>query len=335
MMESPTGARDLPEAWDALCGDNYAMKRDFLAHLERGNPAGQRYHLFRRADGVLDSILVTFDCPDCNLLMFTPFTFRAPVTFVHPPLSVARPGCVIGPATGSDVLRWLKSRRGCTIIPNLPVGHGIAGLVEGRVCSSIRLRLRWRTADAYLDAMRSHYRHRCRKALRRGAGLRFRFLDDNRAFDASLYALYEAVHRRSRIRIEKLAIDYFQAPTGRILVCEAAGRPAGFVQAIENGAELVFAFAGLDYALNRMHDVYMNLLLKLVAHGIEGRFEVLELGQTAEDAKLRLGGELVERRALMHHSNPAARWVLAHTAGAISYRPPPAGCRVFRDEAPP
>ena len=73
-VETYWHARDLPAGWDALCGDNYALRSGFLDHMERGHPADQRYYVFRDAEGRIDSILMTFCCRKCNILMFTPFT---------------------------------------------------------------------------------------------------------------------------------------------------------------------------------------------------------------------------------------------------------------------
>ena len=92
--------------------------------------------------------------------------------------------------------------------------------------------------------------------------------------------------------------------SARVLVAHLGERPVGFVQMIENGAELVFAFVGLDYDCNATYDIYHNLLLRMVAYAIDGGFERLELGQTAEDAKLRLGGRYRPLRMHMRHSNP-------------------------------
>jgi hypothetical protein len=335
MVECYSRAQTLPAEWDALCGDNYALKRDFLSHMEAGSPSDQRYYVFRTPGGEVDSILMTCLAPKCNLLMFTPLTYRVRATFVYVPLSVARPGYVIGARTRAEVESLLRRLRGYVIILNAPPASKVGGFADGRTCSGIRLRLRWKTLDDYLGSMRSHYRYRHRKAMDKGAGLRYRILPDNRAFDRTLYGFYEAVHGRSRVRVEKLTLDYFRAPLSKTLVCEREGQPVGFIQMIENGEELVFAFAGLDYAHNGQYDVYFNLLLKMVEYGIVHGFKILELGQTAEDAKLRLGGEFTELRALIRHSHPIINGLIHRVIGLISYKRPGTCHRVFKEDAGP
>lgn len=324
-------AADLPPAWDALAGDNYALRRPFLAALETGNPCGQAYHLFHRPDGRLDSIVVTCVAPGLNLAMYTPLTWRIRATLLHLPLSVTRPGYVLGSATRDEVERWVRSLFGYVVILNWAAAGTLAGAARGAMSWQISLRLRWRSFEDYLGAMRSGHRHRCRLAARRGRGLRFRFLADNAAFDERLHALYLRVNRRSRIRVETLGIDFFRAPVSRIAVCEHGAEQLGFIQLVENGTELVFAFIGYDEARNREHDIYLNLLLFMIRYAIERGFATLEMGQTAEDAKLKLGGDSTPLSVLIRHSNPLLHRAVALLLPRIGYRPPPDAFRVFRE----
>ena len=59
-MELFTSANDLPEDWDTVCADNYALKKDFLEFMEQINPCEQRYFIFRDNDHRIDSIFMTF-----------------------------------------------------------------------------------------------------------------------------------------------------------------------------------------------------------------------------------------------------------------------------------
>lgn len=334
-VESYCRARDLPTDWDSLCGDNYALQRTFLDLMEQGNPSDQRYYAFRDANGRLDSILMSYHCRKCNILMFTPFTCRMDTTFVHVPLSIAQPGYVIGSATRDRVEHFLREMQGLTIILNAPSDARIEGFAPCLTCSNIVLRLRWNCFDDYLASMRSHYRRRVNTALKKGADLRFRWLDDNQQFDDRLYTLYERVQGRSRIKVEKLQPAFFRAAMSKIMVCETRGASVGFIQVIENGEELIFAFVGLDYATNSACDTYVNLLLQMVKYGIARGFKRIDLGQTAEDAKMRLGGEFRTLRALTRHSNPMVNRLIQTISGWISYRQPTTHYRVFREEAEP
>lgn len=330
-MDTYSRAADLPPEWDALCGDNYAARREFLSVMERGNACQQRYHVFRSARGAVDSILISFTSPRQNILCLTPFTWRVRTTFVHVPVSVARPGLMLGADTRSDVESFLRSMPGFVVVMDTDPDLDLPSFAHGHACFGIVLPLRWRSFEEYVAGLRSHYRYRVRRALRKGAPLTFAILEENRAFDERLFRLYENVHDRSRIGVERLTIEAFRMRSARVLVAHLGERPVGFVQMIENGAELVFAFVGLDYDCNATYDIYYNLLLRMVAYGIDGGFERLELGQTAEDAKLRLGGRYRPLRMHMRHSNPLLNAVVRVSLPLIQYRPTRTRHTVFND----
>jgi hypothetical protein len=332
MIEEFAKASALPPEWDERCGDNYALKRDFLALLEKANPCNQRYYIFRNRHDAVDSILMTFRVHRCNITMFTPLDFRVTVTFIHLPLSITRPGFLLGPDTKQEVDAFLRTIKGYVIVLNARPGIAFPGFAEAMMCPQVELPLSWESFEAYRASMRSNYRYRINKALQRGKNLSFRFLRDNSEFDERLYGFYEAVHDKSRIGVEKLGMEFFRgAPGSTIIVCELGGTTAGFVQMISNGKELIFAFVGLDYGRNTDHDIYLNLLLYMVRYGIEQGYSVLELGQTAEDAKLRLGGEMSPLHALLHHSNPLFNWIMRRIRKVISYRQPLIRYRIFKD----
>lgn len=335
MLETVETAASLPADWDDACGDHYFLKRSFLQLMEAAYPSGQRYFAFRDAGGRLDSLMQTYRHPGFNVAMFTPVPLRLPATMVYAPLSIARPSLLLGAATRPEVERALHAIPGLKVILNLPPGTELKDFARGPTLPQIVLRNRWTSFERYLGAMRSNHRRRALVALRKASALEVRLLEDNAQFDARAYALYEQVFRRSRTKIEKLPIAFFQANISRILVAAAGGEPVGFIQMIENGRELVFAFVGLDYRHNRTYDTYFFLLLKMVEYAITHRFERVDLGQTAEDAKLRLGGERRPLLAMLGHSNPVMNWCTVKLSPLLSYRVPRTRFHVFKEDVTP
>lgn len=331
-MEIIKKAKYLPPEWDALCGDNYSLKKDFLIAVEKGNPCQQSYYLFKTAQGVLDSILMTYVGKRNNILMFTPFTFKTDITWIHVPLSITRPGFAVGKETRKEVEEFLTTIKGYSIFLNSPRGYKIPGFAYGRTCSRISLDIQWNSLDEYIGHMRGHYRYRLKKAMKKGKDLNFRYLDSNKEFDENLYNCYLSVNRKSQIKIETLGIEFFRSDVGKILVASYKGKDVGFVQIIENDKELIFAFVGIDYDYNRQFDVYLNLLIQMIDYTITNKFEILEMGQTAEDAKLRLGGKFSELRAQVRHSNPFMNWFIKRFIKFISYKEPKLNFNIFKTE---
>jgi len=323
-------AADLPSEWDELCADNYAMKRHTLSILEQGNPCHQKYIVFFNQADRISSILVTYQLPNQNICCFTPLTFRVKTTLVHVPFSVTRNGFVLNDDTIAEVQSYLKSIKGYLIVLNTPEDFNLEGFARGRTSWQLRMELIWPDFKSYIGAMRSNYRHRYNKAIKKGSDLKFRFLSDNSEFSDKHYKLYENVYNSSRLCLEKLNQSYFQSDIGRIMLAEADGQAVGFVQLIDNRPELIFAFVGLDYTFNHKYDTYINLLLELIRYALDNKYTRLEFGQTAEDAKLKLGGEYNPICFLMRHSNPLVNCFVPFTTKLVQYKPYKNSFNVFK-----
>lgn len=331
MMHVYKRAEDLPDDWDHIAADNYALKKEFLITTQRANTSVHTFYVFRKTNGTIDSILVTFYKKRFNILLYTPIIMRINVTLVHIPLSITRQGYIIGDETRDEVERLLNSLKGYVVLLNAGAELRFKNFHQGTISSQISMPITWKTFDEYLNDLRSHYRYRYKKALKKGAGLTFTVLRNNTLFDEELYSFYEAVFNKSKIRVEKLTIDFFRSSHGTIIVCEHKGQKLGFIQMIENGRELVFAFVGINYPYNHRYDIYLNLLLHMMEYAITHGFTTLELGQTAEDTKLKLGGRFTPLYALLHHSNPVINMIINRIVSLISYKQSVIRFRVFKE----
>ena len=75
----------------------------------------------------------------------------------------------------------------------------------------------------------------------------------------------------------------------------------------------------MDYKVNRQFNTYFNILLNVVKEGIEKRASIIDLGQTAEIPKLRLGGKLVEKTMMGYHSNRIMRKLMKAGKSLLEY----------------
>lgn len=325
-----TAAARLPRDWDRLAGDNPYLKRDFLAFVEgTEKDFHPTYHLFYTEAGEPDSLFVSFPRKGYNLGMFSPVNLPIPVTLVYLPMCVTRSGIVLG-RRREEVLAYIRAMPGFKMVLNLPDGAA-EGFAVGLTCPKCILRLRWDSFDSYLGSMRSGYRNHYKRILNKTAGLTIRYLEDGGQFDKGLYRLYRNVVGRSRIRIETLSQAYFQDGRFRLFVAETAEGPAGFVQLLENGSELVFEFVGLDYGHNQAMPVYHRMLLEIVDYGIRRGFQTIDFGQTADDTKLKLGCEYTYLYAALHHANPLVNACCKRLAHKLEYRPLQTRFHVFKE----
>lgn len=307
-------ASELPEAWDSFSEINPFMKIECLERLERLNPCGQRYHFDEEAGFAAVSYQMKLD-----LLTFAKgVSLKMPATIVGIPMSVSRCGYVLKNRLKTRAFsRYIGSQSGLWIVLNSEDDLELPG---GKTLPSCRMELPWESLDGYLESMRSHYRYRLKKAQSRFEGIKAFPAQSNGEFSESFYALYESVYENSKEKLEKLPPVFFSEFPSRIIPFEKDGIPAGFLQIYENGRELVFLFGGFRRDWNKPHDLYMNMLLELVSYGIAGGFECLELGQTAEETKLKLGARLVEKRFYLHHDNTIVKSLLSALAGRFSYK---------------
>lgn len=330
MIEIYHSIHDVPKEWDNLCGDNPYLYRNFLAFMEEIDPCKQKYHVIRDETGQIDTIFMTYERSNYNLAMFTRFNLKLNITMIYVPLSVTREGMVLGKMRHL-ALDYIKKIKGYKIVLNSPEPYW-ADFANGLTCPKCILTLKWDHFEDYLKSLRSNYRYRYQKALKKSANLRLRYLKDGSEFTDEMYNLYLEVYHKSRIKIECLSKAFFQGPFFKIFVLEDDEQVHGFVQLLENGSELIFEFVGIRYATNQHYDTYHRMLLEIIRYGIEHGFQTIDFGQTADDTKLKLGSKYVYLYAHLHHSNPLINWCCRKLAKFLSYRPITTPFRVFKEE---
>lgn len=321
-----TTAADLPASWDQDLGDNIYLHRFFLRFMEgRSDTQESRYLMFTDASGAADTRFMSFVRKKFVITQFFSwFSLKMFSRFVYVPLSVGRPGVHLGRATEDFFWNYVRGLNGMRLVFNLQDGASVTDFVRITTCPSCVLDVRWNSFDAYMADLRSHYRNRYKKALKRSAGLRIYKLEDNSRFDEDLYALYLQTLKRADYKIETLRMEFFRGDFFDIFVMEdESGKPIAFYQLLKNGDELIFEFTGCDAEQVSRHDAYNRMLLEIIRYGVENGFKRIDFGQTAEEAKLRLGCRYRRISILVSHSNPILNFALKLLAPLLSYKPIP------------
>lgn len=314
-VETIHRAIDLPVQWDTAAKDQLFLQRESLRILEDTNPCGQRYHLAGDSDS--SSIAVTYK-HKLNLLAFGSGSFSLPITIVGIPCSVSSSGCLFSPPTQETLIHHLHGIPGAKLVLNtadLPV----AGFKKGATLPTCQLTNRWTDFPTYLSDMRSHYRHRIKQAQSRWAPVQESIVEQG-DFREDLHKLYENVFNRSRYKLEKLGVDFFRKFPADIVKFSANGKSIAFVQTAYNNTQLVFMFAGMDYSTGKQYDTYLNILLYIIRKGIETGCPSIDLGQTAEEIKCKMGGTLMSRHLHIAHSGKVGNLILQSLSGMLSYK---------------
>ena len=326
-------ARELPAGWVRGCQDNPFLCRSSLRLLEQVNPTGQRYYLLENKDLDRVSLFMTYQ-HRLNILTYGKGRLRLPVTIIGIPCSVSRPGLRIADQDMETFRQALANIPGALLLlnskpPPLPLAPVC---VRGSTLPNCELDIRGLDFSSYLGRMRSHYRYKLRSSMKRFQGVETRVLADNRAFDRRLYGLYEQVYERSQFKLEKLPITFFQRFPAGISVFSSGGQVLGFSQTMLNlnNREQVFLFGGLEYELNQHYHTYINMLLHVVRSGMEYGADRVNLGQTAEDVKTRLGCTLHRRFLYARHAHPLLHFLVCQGITFLSYRASLTERHVFR-----
>ncbi len=320
MHKKYESARNLPDGWDEKAGKNIYLKRDFLIFLEEKQKTHMDYYAFFDDDKI-DSVLVCHKSYfDIN--MFSPGkkpSFKNVNTVYHP-VSISRPSVVTGEKTHAEVERILKKLKGWSAIINLEKTSKFKGFSSGFTCPRCILDIKWKSFEEYLRSLRSGYRRRYNIAFAKSAPLTLETLKDNSAFDEQMYGQYLQVLENSRIRLEKLEPDFFRDNRFKIIVAKLNEKTVGFLQLLENGDELIFEFVGFEHSLNSDLDIYHRFLLEIVRFGIENGFKTIDFGQTADDAKLKMGCKYTFLYTHLRHSNPIINLGIKMLIKKMQYR---------------
>lgn len=324
-IEIIDSAADLPQEWDEAAGDRFFLKRKSLLVLEEVNPCGQRYHI---AEGPgRRSIAVTYR-HKLNLLTYGAGSLSIPVTIIGVPCSVSSSGCGFAAGTAEAMILHLRQMPGPKLVLNADDG-AMAGFASGTTLPTCRLDVRWSDFASYLSSMRSHYRYKIKQAQSRWAQVAA-VPAANEGFGEDLYTLYQNVYRRSRYKLEMLSIDFFRKFPADIVAFKAGGKAIAFVQTVRSGSELIFMFTGMDYSTAKKYATYLNVLLYIIRTGIDAGCSTIDMGQTTEEMKCKLGCRLVEKRLHAAHPNRVGNLVLKMLIGALSYKPKVCDYHVFK-----
>jgi len=181
----------------------------------------------------------------------------------------------------------------------------------------------------YCSALRSHYRSDIRRSERkfRASGLRARQLRDpeeiRRVYTREVHRLYEAVVARSPVKLEILPVEFFhelvrQLPGLVSLTTISSGqRIVAFNWGLIDGRVHHYLFCGIDYAAARDGDLYFNLMYHQLDEALRCNPARIELGQTADMFKARLGSRPNPRFLFVRPCGALARTALRHGFGLL------------------
>ena len=313
------GVAHLPDEWDKLA-ENYFQERAFLHHTEQFNPCNQRYYLcFDGAKLISAAIVYSLRL---DILTFIKVKSPLKMHIVGIPCSVSSSG-IFGNAYGIEALKkyiYVKEK-GFVLFLNLNEPTQNSLHAHGKTLPSVVITNNFSSWEDYVVSLRSAYRRRLRKITQPKSELRFEKIS-NTSFNVKMYQQYLSVYKKSNGKLEMLSHDFFRnLPSAFILtVCLLNDEVIGWNMALAHCETYYFFLGGLDYNMNKIYNTYFLLLSVIIKDGIEKKVNYIELGQTAEIPKMRMGGELSLRFMEAHHSNKVFNKLIKMFSSSLEYK---------------
>ncbi len=219
------------------------------------------------------------------------------------------------------------------------------------------LDIRWDSFSDYLGSFKHRYRRLIKKSLCKLDCTEPRIKSPGQAFRpddgpslvlergelvtlSRLYKQYLQVMERARVKLEVLNEAFFgniieYMPERVELLSFIHGEKVfGSAIVVTSGKRMTFLLIGLDYCSMREWDVYFNIMYGIVSIAISRNCEVLDMGQTSEYAKQRLGTRFVPEYFYLKSSNRVVHALLRLTKGLMFPRQTVPEISVFKERRP-
>ena len=322
-------ALNLPENWDSLAVD-YFQTKEFLAHTEKYNPCNQRYFtLFQ--DGIFKAGAIVYTLRlDLLTYLSLPSPFR--MNIVGIPCSVSASGMVGSFDLFFDLIDFIKiHEKGLLLVLNLDSNPLISDATMGKTLPTIILDNRFPSWENYQQSLKANYRRRLRHLSRPFWGINMKRGVCSR-FDEKMYHQYREVLKRSKGKLETLSQNFFQNLPSNFSLTAYYDQEnlLGWYISTAFKEKYYFFLGGINYEKNKQFNTYFNILFNVLREGIEKKGSVIDLGQTAEIPKMRLGGKVVEKFLLGYHSNWLLRKLLKAGKSILEYSTTVPETHVFR-----
>jgi hypothetical protein len=329
-VEILTSPESLNSDWDQIA-EFYFQKREFLAHLHHHNPCFQKYYLLYSEEKLVAATLTYI--LRINFLTF--LNVRSPVTMhiIGLPVSVAAPPVIGDPSEFPFLLDFiLKQEKGFILGLNLLDDYLYNKVIHMRTLPTMVFYLQFDNQESYLNALRHPYRRRIFRFREHFTDVR-PVVSDCSVFSAEHFGLYLEIMKRTKTKLEILNLDFFRKlPSNFTLTTyyHENGMLCWHITCCDGNA-LFFLFGGMDYRFRDMFQSYHNNLYGIITEAIQRKSGMIDLGQTAETAKARLGAGPEERRMFLYHRNPLVLNLIRPFSGFLGYTKKIENCSVFKN----
>jgi predicted N-acyltransferase len=161
----------------------------------------------------------------------------------------------------------------------------------------LELQENWHTFDDYLDAIKTKFRVKARKAFALSASLRIEEVTLKNIAQKlpKMTALYEKVASNAGFNLVDFNLETYKdlkEKLGENYILKTYwldDEIVGFISGIINNDSLDAHFVGIDYQLNRAHAIYQRMLYNYIEIAIDKKLKTINFGRTASEIKSSVG----------------------------------------------
>lgn len=211
-----------------------------------------------------------------------------------------------------EVMDGLARREGAGMVVIKELGEAAAreiegvesmGYVRGDVPAVYVLRRTFACFEEYCAQLRTDYRRKvelsARKLRESDCGVEYWYGEEiARGYTEECHRLYEAVLGRAAYRLERWPAEFFRGlarafgpGASMTRIVRADGRPVAWEFGVTYAGVYHNLYGGLDYASNDGLDPYFNVYYRDLGRAFRDGVRAINLGQTSESFKARLGAE--------------------------------------------
>ncbi len=312
----------LPPEWD-IEASLYFQRKEFLHHTDLFNSCNQRYYLLWQKNELTAGACV-YTLP-IHLFTFSHIPGKVYMQVIGLPASVSAPGIFGRTKADTEYLIHyiLTHEKGLILGLNLPPHIHMQSAVEMNMMPTVLMKQKYDSWIEYLSTLRSPYRRRAHHILQA-----FNEAGEVRtgcnSFTEKHYGLYLQVMQHTKSKLETLSFDFFKHLPDQFYLTSYYHQTRLLCWHINcrDEDQLFFFFGGHDYQLLNNYQSYFNNLFGILKEAIEDGFSQIDFGQTAETAKMKTGGQIVEKRMFLYHHSFPVRAILKLCKPLITYKSP-------------
>lgn len=325
-------AIELPDEWDSVSNSIFQRKL-FLQHCENYNPCKQRYYvLFENGLFKAGAIVYTLDI---HLFTFSQIPSQLKMQVIGVPASISASGLVGSEKYYIEILikEIFKLEKGLIVGLNTETDIRPSSALILNMLPTLELKRSFHTWDEYFESLRSSYRRRSLQIVEHFNGIN-KIITRCDTFSNDHYELYLQIMKHTPSKLEVLTLDFFKNMPSEFLLSSYYDEDSLICWNITCNDEnkFYFFFGGHDYDALEYYQSYFNNLFGVLENAINAGYNIIDFGQTAEFAKMKIGAEVVEKQLFLFHKNRWILQILRMFSSLIDYKPVREKFHVFNEK---